>query len=733
MSTLSASERARGRRLMTIFQGLNTISFLLLNGNIITLYALRLGGTSLLVGIITSVQYLALVFMFVGRQLVDRFGIKPTMGWGWFVRYILMVPLFASPFVAAGGDTRTALLLIVIGTIGFHVARGVGVIGFNPMVGTISEGKDRGAFLARLQIVNQVASIGAGLLMASLLGAHAPLSRYTLFISLGIVTGLFAALLIFRMPDPEDQNQGFGAGIIEGSRVALRRPSFRRFIVLFFFIAVALGLAGPFAVVYAKRVYSQADNIILLYTVVGNIGAILMGLLSRLIIDRLGAKPLYVFFTAFIAMSVLPLAIAPNISGIGPVIFLSSVFFFFQLGSVGAQNAAQNYFFAIISPSEFLNLGILYNFFFGIGAAVGSLIGGAVLDLLRTFGATTVTADFRHFYQLIFLMAVVLLFFVARLKNVGSYSVRNALNVIFSPRDLHAVALLNRLDKSRSVDEEVEVIRALGSSHSEVPVEELLQKLRHPRFYVRQQALRALEDLPADQRLARALINEVKNHKFTTAYIAARIIGRRGIRQGIRELRASVESADYLLQANAMLALGRLGDVESIPLIEHAIQRTRNPLVLIHAATALDELRSEGSIPLLMEILKLKHSAPFLRDEIILSIAGILGFGDWFYPHYALFLERARSGGASLIDFLDEKFEAKSGVTKSEIKQAVLHMYRDTERFSRESARLMVQLSQNNRGPAKLVPFIEASADTELMRFERFGFLVAAILVWSAC
>lgn len=718
---------------MTLFQGLNTISFILLSGNIVTLYSLRLGGTSLFIGIITSFQYLSFLFMFVGRQLVDRYGIKPTMGWGWLARYVLMVPLLISPFVAVEGNNHAALTLIVVGLLGFHVARGIGVIGFNPMVGTLSEGRDRGAFLSRLQIVNQIASIAVGLLMAFLLGARAPLSRYTLFIIAGIVIGLVASSLIFRLPNPADQAQSFGTGLRQGVSSALRRPSFLRFIVLFFFVAVAIGMAWPFAVVYAKQVYRQADNVILLYTVAGNVGAILMGLLSRLLIDRLGAKPLYVFFSAFLAVSVLPMAISPHMATVGPIIFLTAIFFFFQLGSIGVQNAAQNYFFAIISPDEFLNLGIVYNLFFGIGGAFGSLIGGALLDLFRTLGVSTVAADFRVFYLAIFLLMVVLFLFIARLKNVGQYTVRNAFNIIFSPRDLRAVALLNRLDKTRSVDEEVQVIRALAASHSEVPVEDLLQKLHHPRFYVRQQALRALEDLPADQRVTRALINEVKNHKFTTAYIAARIIGRKGIRQGVRELRRCIDSNDYLLQANAMLALARLGDLESIPAIETAMQRTHNPLVLIHAVTALDELRSEGSIPLLMELLKVKHAPPFLRDEIILSIAGILGIADWFYPHYSQFLERARDGGASLIDYLEEKFQPHSGVPKSAIKQVISLMYHSTEEFSKASVTLLVQLSRNSRGPSNLVAFIEAAADAELMRFERFCFLVTAILVWSAC
>ncbi|HUZ18539.1 MAG TPA: MFS transporter, partial [Spirochaetia bacterium] len=127
MSTLSSSERLRGRRIYSIFQGLNTVSFLLLSGNIVTLYSLRLGAGSVFVGVISSIQYVGLLFMFIGRRLSGRFGIKPVMVMGWMTRYVLMIPLLISPFMAQAGQTRTALLFVLLGLIGFHFARGVGV------------------------------------------------------------------------------------------------------------------------------------------------------------------------------------------------------------------------------------------------------------------------------------------------------------------------------------------------------------------------------------------------------------------------------------------------------------------------------------------------------------------------------------------------------------------------------------------------------------------------------
>ena len=734
MSTLTSSERLRGRRFYALFQGLNTVSYLLVAGNIVTLYALRLGATSAFVGLIAALPYIGLMFMFVGRRLSERYGIKRIMIGGWGLRYIVVLPLLVSPFIAATGNLVTALTLVFLGLLGFHTSRGVGVIGFNPVMGVVSEGPDRGAYITRLQVINQAASIGGGLLIAIVLGARPPLSRYTVLILTGLITGLAATSIIFRMPDPEVPAHGLGRGLVDGIATAIKRPTFRKFVILFTAMSAIFGMANPFTVVFAKRVYEQTDNLVIIYSVLGNLGGIVMGLLSGLLIDRLGAKPLYVFFTAFLAVGIVPFAVAPTLlPGIAPIVFLGVMFFVFQLGLVGATNAAQNYFFAIITSSEFLNLGILYNLCNGFGGAIGSLVGGLLLDLAPSLGLHLGAPSFRAYYGFSFFLVLLVLVFVARLSTVGRYTLRNAFNIIFSPRDLRAVALLNRLGRSRTIDEEVAAIRALGESRSEVPVEDLLQRLKHPRFYVRQQALQALEVLPVDHQVTSSLINEVKNHKFTTAYIAARIIGRRGIRQGIKALRASVDSADYLLQANAMLALGRLGDVDSVPLIEHAMTRSRNPLVLIHAATALEALGSTASIPLLMELLKTRNAPPFLRDEMILSIAGIIGFGEWFYGHYAKFLEKARSGMESLSDFLAEKYNDGCGVDKGSIAETLRIAFHDEAEFSRQSAVHLAKLSSDAFGLGSLVSFVEATTDPELIRFERFRFLIAALLVWGAC
>ena len=100
---LSPGELGRARGLFLLFAVLNVIAFTLLSGNIITLYALRLGAGNLLVGVLSSFMYSAYIFLFVGRRIAPKWGMIRLMGRFWTLRYLLMLPILASPFFAARG------------------------------------------------------------------------------------------------------------------------------------------------------------------------------------------------------------------------------------------------------------------------------------------------------------------------------------------------------------------------------------------------------------------------------------------------------------------------------------------------------------------------------------------------------------------------------------------------------------------------------------------------------
>jgi len=728
---LSPSELGRVRTRFSQFAVLNVIAFTLLSGNIITLYVLRLGGGSFLVGLLASFMYTAYLAMLAGRQIAPRWGMTRLMGWFWVIRYLFMVPMLFAPLAFRWGLPQVAFGLTIFSVLGFNAARGIAMTAYNPILGEVAAERDRGAFLARNQAIQHTVSVGLGIAMALLLGWQSSVWVYNAFIVVGIGTGMWGARLIFGFPEPA-QGPGFGPNLWRGLGESFRQPTFRRFILLYFFTSLAIYMAVPFLVVYVKQVYGLPDDQVVYLTVVGSVGALLMALMSGFIIDRLGAKPLYFVFTAILTLTLVPIAVSPPIrSPVGVWAFAAGLFLFNNMGQFGILNASQTYFLAAIKPAERLNLGVIYFMTLGVAGGIGSLLGGAVLEWLGTLLPNAIPRAFQLYFALCAVGFAVLLVFITRLENLGAIPLGDALGVIFSFRDLRAISLLNRLSRTRSLRVEQDTLRALAEAPSSLSVEQVLARLRSPRFTVRAEALEALRSLPAEEALVQALLSEVKNHAFTTASLAAEILGQRRLTQAAAALRRSLQSRDFYLASTAMVALAQLGDRESLPAIREALRRAGNPRLLIHAASALEAFRDPEGVPLLLERLA-KPSPPYVRDELLLALAGILGLGDWFYAVYTEFLEKGSTGVSHLRDHA-EKAE-RSTIPRPLLEELLVRFPQaNKDYFGSLAAELLTGLVIPVGGTDLAPRLAEAIADPRLARLERFSFLTAAVIVWHAC
>ncbi len=731
--TLSPGELGRARGLFVVFAVLNVVAFTLLSGNIITLYVLRVGAGNFLVGLLSSFMYIAYLFLFVGRRIAAKWGLVSLMGRFWTIRYLLMLPILGSPFFANRGYTELAYALIIISVLGFNVARGIAIAAYNPVIGQIAAEKDRGAFLARIQMFQHSIALALAVAMAFVLGRSAPLYVYTLFILVGIGAGLIAASVVFRFPEPKRPERSRERNLFQGFKDAFSQRAFRKFIIVYFFTTLLIYMVAPFLVVYFKQAYQQPDNVILFFLVFGSAGAVLMALASGFLIDKIGAKPLFFLFFAIVTLVLIPMVVSPPLTGAWPVwLFACSVLLFFNLGQFGILNAGQTYFLGAIKPEDRLDLGVIFFMTLGVAGALGSVVGGVILRSLEAWlGASSHTRVFQLYFGSVAALSLIVLLFINSMENLGAYPIRNAMAAIFSPRDLRAISLTHRLRRVRNVDEEEQTLKAMGETQSGLSLKEILSELRSPRFTIRAQALQALADLPLDEAAIQALISEVKNHAFTTAYLAAEIMGKRGLSQGIPALRNSLDTQDFFLQGKAMVALARLQDKESYAKIRAKLRETTNSRVIIHGATALELVRDVEAIPLLLEKIGMKMQ-PYVRDELMLSMAGILGFGDWFYLRYVSFLESAASGIAMLGDFVTEA--QNPTVPKELLKELLTRLpQRDRSLYSGLAVELLQSIQIEVAESDVSTILSEAVLDTRLIKLERFLFLVTATIVWHAC
>ena len=686
---MTRAERLDGRRKFLWFGVFNAASFNLVTGNLITLYLLRLGASRTTVGIIASFTFAAFFVSLLGRRLVPRLGLIRLFSLAWLFRYLLMLPAAAAPLLLMNHGAPPAIIAVGIGSLGFHFFRGLGLIANAPVTGVLSDGPDRGAFLSRFQIRIAISSTLAGVLIVLFVDPAASLARYALLIGTGVILGMVASALLATLPEPPGLGVGSkNANLLGALKRAISETQLRRFFIAFMVFAVTNGIYRSFLVVTAKQVYDFSDRTAYLFTVIGFLGTLTMGLMSRLLTDRIGAKPMTLIFVSVIGLGTIPLIMLPPLIGAAGFFLMAALFFLVMLGVTGGETTAQAYFLALTSPRERLELGLFFFIALGTGGTLGSALGGALLDTL-TFGlGMEVEGAFRLFFVVSMLLLFITFLLFTRLERMGAYSFRGALGVLFSLRDLRAINLVNRLDETESIGAGREAIQRLGTADSSIATREILKALDSPSFSIRNEAIYALANVPWDDSVESALIEELSRNEYTTAHVAARMLGKRGTPKAIAPLRRALRSDDYLLKAKAAVALARLRDRDSFKPIGELLLTSPNPLVVIHAAAALRLYEERRGVRWLFEALTREELDTYVADELIIDAAALLGMGSWFYRLYSRFTRNPRQEREEVLELLpgdgEGALEALLSVTAREREKPAPGIRETKEREDRE-------------------------------------------------
>jgi MFS family permease len=641
-ASLSPYRLGKARSLYNIFNVFNAFSYTLLAGSLITILAMRMDASSTVIGVISAFVYVAYFFLPVGKTLARLLSIIKVYCWTWILRSLAMAPLIVAPFVFQAGHRDFALGLTVLGTFCFHLNRGIGMIGNNPVLDALASGPDRGSYMTLIQIINAGLGMLTNLAVAMVLSfwQDPPLALYAVLIVAGIVGGVTSGFMIGKLPEPETDKNAKKVNFGDMLKESFSDAPFRKFMAILFMTALASGVARIFAVVYCREVFHQNDSMVVLYTVFGGLGQLSIGFATKFLVDRIGVKPLFIICTILGFASMFPIALLPESvtdNAVVAVVFLIILLFMLNFSFLGAEGIAQTYFLGLIPAKYMLDMGIVYFICFGIAGAGGSFFAGLFLDTLTGLGFSRFAA-FKFLYFLLIIVVGVALVFQRNLVRLGSLPLKNALEVIFSFRDLRAITLLDKLGKTNDSQEEEEILDALHDAPSQLAIKGLLDKAKSPRLSTRLEALRAMETLSfLDEESENALMQDLLNHPYTTAYISARILGKHNFSSAIPVLRELATSQDYMLAGESIIALARMEDHAFRPQIENIIIKTNNPRLKLMGVEAFGIYKSPHSLPALMDLLRSADPPQYLRDGVALAMADILGLHQ-FYPLLLKFL-----------------------------------------------------------------------------------------------
>jgi MFS family permease len=281
-----------------LFGTFNALSFQMMLGSPMILYAKSLQASATVLGIIAGMMPLLVIFQIPAANHVARIGYKRFVYAGWGIRVLFIFAMALVPLTSGFLEAPTQLAILLFLLFAFNLSRGISSAAWLPWITTLVPIQIRGRYLAHDAAYVHLASCAAFLLAAACLGQSPRAWQFGLLFTFSGVMGAVSLIFLKRVPDVRPPEQEVTAKIGVPWRAIASHPPFRKLLHLNVAWSIAYGGVTTFTVAYLRAEAGLAEGTIMLVTGLAFLGG-LAGLLwfqSRT--DRLGSKPVLTFCLA---------------------------------------------------------------------------------------------------------------------------------------------------------------------------------------------------------------------------------------------------------------------------------------------------------------------------------------------------------------------------------------------------------------------------------------------------
>ncbi|HEU5069406.1 MAG TPA: MFS transporter [Verrucomicrobiae bacterium] len=281
-----------------LFSAFNALSFQVVLGSPMVLYAKGLGARATVLGIIAGMMPLLVVFQIPAANYINRIGYKRFVlgGWGTRVMFIFAIALVPLGDRMLGANNQLAVLLVLLFC--FNLSRGISSCAWLPWITGLIPADVRGHYLARDQGMLNFASFITFLISALLLGDTPGPWRFAALFAFSAISGAISLIFLKRIPDVPVPEETVKSTTRVPWLAMLRHPPFWKLIRAVVAWSIAYGGMTAFTVAFLKGKADLPDDKILMITSVSFLGGLssLWFLGARL--DHLGSKPVMTFALA---------------------------------------------------------------------------------------------------------------------------------------------------------------------------------------------------------------------------------------------------------------------------------------------------------------------------------------------------------------------------------------------------------------------------------------------------
>jgi len=353
-----------------LFVAFNALSFQIILGSPMILYAKSLGASATILGLIAGMMPLLVIFQIPAASYIPQVGFRRFVYGGWGARVMFIFAMALVPLSSGFLEPQNRLGLMLGLLFAFNLSRGISSCAWLPWITALVPSSLRGKYLATDAAVQAVASCVTFLFAALCLSGEPGPGRFALLFAFSGTAGAISLGFLKRIPDvpiPEE-TRALSKAPIPWLAMASHEP-FRKLLWMVVGWSIASGGMTAFSVAFLKTGGMSEGNILLVNALafIGGLGG--LGLLGMRL-DRWGSKP--VLTASFVGWTVLLTGWVLLSGGVLPVklpivmlllVFLGMLTAFVQMANTRLAMAivpvmGRNHFFAIYSVVGNVVLGL---------------------------------------------------------------------------------------------------------------------------------------------------------------------------------------------------------------------------------------------------------------------------------------------------------------------------------------------------------------------------------------
>ena len=393
------------------FSFFNAVSFQIVLGAPVILFAKSLGASSFVLGTIAALTPLLNILQLLAARFLHRVGYKRFVLAGWGARTFFTFCIAVLPLLP-GLSLSTRLGLLIAALFCFNLLRGFSAGAWLPWLTALVPASVRGRFLSRDNAFMHLGCLAALLLSAWVMTGSVEADEYVAVFGIGLVSALISLWFVRRIPEAESAEERKQSGVPVPWSAMLRFPPFAKLLWFTTIYMTVIGSLGVFTVEYLVVRGKFSESMILLLSAWSFVGALAGLAITAPRLDATGSKPwlrhglvimaLVIFSWFLLASGLLPgwpaLVAALNFFGgvAGAIFGVANTRI--TMGSVPAMG--RNHFFALFTVVS------------GLGLGGAPMVWGAMLDTLGTLdvvlGAMTINRYSVYFAVLVVLAGLAL-------------------------------------------------------------------------------------------------------------------------------------------------------------------------------------------------------------------------------------------------------------------------------------------------------------------------------------